>query len=1032
MRFLRIISFTLLLFRVSLYAETEQEKFLDSFVHYYDFTSVGRYTHEYHPFLFEKASYSLDELESAFVDGGMNLDGRIVITGYEEQAVPAYYSNYKECTGSKINDEARSSGAAGWTPQLHNKFGLMTGFLFRDINLIYKEMRKREQEFQFEHINPQFMPIFRNDELVFQKHAFGDTFPVLQQEQMAFNKFMVQGDSKAIFAELISFWKLLYENEMTSGDRKVLGTQDILFNMAHGQHLYRSSVELLKYYAGPDITYPIKITDLQKKTATFHAQTFVQKFVKNLKSIKDESTVYVFCSFVDGVGKSTLLGNVQNFQKYGKDFDKYDPVDNSSSQYSAIYDYEENICIADLPAQISHFTYKPDGMVYIDTHIDLSKDNAVAVEQYVRENKKLLVNLNSIYMASVKDIVSREGWFARSLNDPKNSEKAFLRNVLLLKREYQNKWIPFRFQDKGYIFDSTNPASIRYLTPLEAADSVGLKNSDPEQMIFFEGIRFPVNYQQFIDDLVGRLKERGVKHVVLVDFLSMYPRSSRENIRINYLLQQLAILHEDFEIDKSPYRKFSEDAELFYVIKKDREHRVLDAFRKESFIRYGLYDIMQKNIFTKIDGMKIEQVTELLEEYICDNDVNTKNFIIQKTSKKLTREMNVLERLHGRTKNFVNVQDVDFEDVLNFGYVLQKLIEDHVANPEFLSLWKEPGNLKEVSYSNGTIDEEVELDDGSRAQLLYIFSADCRDANILMPIVKSLRVCWYAMLANIVGSKRGASGKLEIEERFAVAPMWIKVLPGARIAVLRRNFVKPDYDFDEQKASKQFKLLKLSPNVAPEFGMYENRPYLLNPSLSNTTIDMFAYGCNVASKLDWPYLADDVSGRLREFRNKEKADVVLPTSELFIELEKKVRLWEDDRKNAIKQATKNSKEQKQQKDKIEKKKGKIKGLTESEQQKLNDWGKKQKDKKKSILLGSNDQIESCRFVVRALATLEMILKDVDSDVAVRRGNCEDFAAALQLIEKVTLPTYFDIIFEHNLFENYRDVDPVIQFEKWEN
>jgi len=32
------------------------KKFLDSFINYYDFSTIGRYTHEYHPFLFEKSS----------------------------------------------------------------------------------------------------------------------------------------------------------------------------------------------------------------------------------------------------------------------------------------------------------------------------------------------------------------------------------------------------------------------------------------------------------------------------------------------------------------------------------------------------------------------------------------------------------------------------------------------------------------------------------------------------------------------------------------------------------------------------------------------------------------------------------------------------------------------------------------------------------------------------------------------------------------------------------------------------------------
>ena len=38
--------------------------FIESFIKHYEFNAEGRYTHEYHPYLLSKTSYSLDDLEN--------------------------------------------------------------------------------------------------------------------------------------------------------------------------------------------------------------------------------------------------------------------------------------------------------------------------------------------------------------------------------------------------------------------------------------------------------------------------------------------------------------------------------------------------------------------------------------------------------------------------------------------------------------------------------------------------------------------------------------------------------------------------------------------------------------------------------------------------------------------------------------------------------------------------------------------------------------------------------------------------------
>ena len=113
--------------------DADRNAFCESFLHHYEFNPEGRYTHEYHPFLLDKTAESLAELERTLTQEGFNLDGRIIIFGYEENAVPSYYTSYIK---AKINDEAILKHRIGWSLRLHNRFGIMSGFLFKDFPLL--------------------------------------------------------------------------------------------------------------------------------------------------------------------------------------------------------------------------------------------------------------------------------------------------------------------------------------------------------------------------------------------------------------------------------------------------------------------------------------------------------------------------------------------------------------------------------------------------------------------------------------------------------------------------------------------------------------------------------------------------------------------------------------------------------------------------------------------------------------------------------------------------------------------------------
>ncbi|MCK4517743.1 hypothetical protein KAT92_03145 [Candidatus Babeliales bacterium] len=1018
-RFLRVfllsISFISSIF-VCRSAQDENNAFIESFIRYYDFTSVGRYTHEYHPFLFEKSSYSLDELENSLTKNGLAIKGRIVVAGYEEQAVPGYYTNYRICTGSKINDEARARGLSGWGEQLHNKFGLMSGFLFRDVPRINQQLEAIGRSTKFEHINLNFMSIYDDDASVFQSHAFGDLFPFMLQTERIINQQVLNNNDKAVFAGLINFWQNMYRYEIKYGNRKVLGTQDVLFSIAHAQHLLRSPAPLFKYYVGPDITYPIKVTRVQKVAATRHAQAFVKRFVKDLKSVDNKKTAYIFCSFVDGVGKSTLLGNVQNYQKYDNQFSKYEAVDNSSSQLAQLYEYEKDVFIADLPAQMSHFTYKPDGMVYFDVLAAGISDQAHEdLQAFVLKNKEELLDKWEKAVLSVAGVVVRDGWFESSLQDAKNPERAFARNLFLLKKNKENNWIPFSCDGHDYLFNRQKPDQIRLLVKLELADSIGLKNYAPEQMLFLEGLRFPLPYDVFINDLVERLRERGIENIVFVDFLSMYPRSSRENIRVNYLLEQLSLLFDDFDITKSSYATFVNDAHLLHALNSGGDRQILQAFEHESLTRLALYSVMQEKKSDTVDGIGLEEMSLLLRDKIKSftRELRDKTHLL--AAEKIKKEASLLELVHGKTKNYLNIQELNFDGLLAFSYLLQDIFENLIDNEQLQALWAKPGKLTlDCNDLDGFVDKPVTLDSGDDVRLLYVVSPESKSETELTPILRHLRMSWYAALGNLVGGV-SVDGKIKIENaRFFVAPIWLQKTIDGKIAVLRKDFETWDEQLPDE-ALDFVNLLHGSRGEPLDWGKHEDVPLLLAANRAQTNAGLFAFGYNAGNsgRHRLPGCDSLVSYFMREFKEKSKPELVVTATDLW-EKFKSDRLWKKyDFARVLKSARKNS-DPASAKPTAGREKKKKNSFHSNDQYR----GRKSHDVKKHILLGTPEQVESSRFVVRALATLEMVLKDPNGDIAVRRGDKKDFAAALKLFEKIVLPSYFDIVFEDDLFDDY--------------
>jgi hypothetical protein len=969
------------------------EPFINSFIDHYDFSVEGRYTHEYHTFLLEKARTSLDELKERLRLDGIHLAGRYVIAGYEGEAIPSYYTDYSRI---KIDDEMSKKGHDGWSLRLHNQFGLLTGFLFKDVSALHTK------KIPLEHIGAEHVEILQDESGTFQEHAFGETYPLLLESKRRIEKTLKKNNVDSFFGELIHFWNTLYNNESVLSGRQRAATQDILFAIEYAKYLRGQDVDLLSYYTGPDITYPIEISQRQPKEATRSAQQFVKVFSKDLKQVNGKKTVYMFSSFVDGVGKSTTLGNIKNWLKHGSDFEHYERVDNSSSQYAEVYEAAPGVFIADLPAQISHFTYKPDGFVYVDVETEATKSQTIALQNYIRASNERLADEYRALSKDVKATIARAGYNDSSLQSKAEPAKAFIRNLMLLKRLESNVWIPFTYENENYLFDKTESSKIRILHTLGNVASHGLKNIESEQMLFLHGVRFPFSYGYFLDDLMGKLKAQGVEELVFVDFNSMYPRSSRENVRINYLLQQLALLDPAFCADVNLYNNFVNASQLYAdLMDEDKAQLLEESLCQETKLRLILYKIIEQHPNKTLDGWSVANLTAHVQAELkkLSGIPHFDEDLAQLIAKKFEHEQERLAELFGLSKEFINVTQFSFHEAKLFSDSLHKLFTSTITCPGLNELWEGLESPFATCEQGAAKKLENQLEVTER----FLLNRRCKNAAELSLLFRFARASWYASILNLVNS-RAVGGQIElVSELFKAPPFVLKYTQdGSQVSCVQKTL-------EPWSGAKQIVPFALSLGQGPfAWGDFKGKPYLLDWQAQSTTSGVYGYGNMNEGRSEYRAAMGKVIPTLKivlEHQAENGSDSVLCTSSLFVRL-KECDLFKDYLQRIATQAQKNGPY-------VYKKEGDK--LAQNCLQIMNPYS------------GLPEQAPGVRLMLRALATLDMVVKDVNSDIVVRRGNKMDFKAALVLHQFITLPR-LGVYFEKPLFENYDAVEPLISWD----
>ncbi len=1030
--------FLLLIITSAAHSSAPQEKNLDhadikgfteSFISSYELSLEGRYTHEYHPFLLAYTSQSLDQLEQYMSTAGLNLDGRLVIMGYEEQAVPQYQTNFSQ---ERINDEAMRKNSSGWSQKLHNRFGFMTGFLFKQlqkIHLLYPKLLDQS----FQHIDAHLIEIFDDKASILQEHALGEALPFMLDAEEYMLQLLSKKDPKKVFALLERFWHIMHRHAFRVGNQEIAGTPDVLFSIEYIRHLQRSKLPLNRFFIGPDLTYPIEITLKQGAGATVHAQNFAKEFTKHLVPAHDEPTVYVFCSFVDGVGKSTMLGNIKNWMRHGEDLKSFDHVDNSSSQLAEIFQYTDNVFIADLPAQVSHFTYKPDGKVFVDAATEYDEAELAKRREYALKQRTHLVNSYEEALDLTEQAITAKGYFIPELNNPDTPHAIFLKNVILLGKRSSNRWIPFEYNGEPYLFKDAKPYEIRCLVSLGNVRSEGLKNIETEQMLFTKGIKFPYKFEYFLHDLTTRLQEHGVKHVRFVDFLSMYPRSSRENIRINYLLQQMAHLFPGFTPDESLYKDFVSGGELLYTFMSPTKREVIArGFSHEALTRYALFHSLWTVANSSVQELSIAQLTPILQQEIAQF-ANSKKHINACVEKKIAHEAIQLDHIYGMSKSFMNVQLQSLPNIVRFSQCLSNFFTHNVHHEQLAKLWEQleaPALPTKHLVDGERISDRNEkptaqINSSTAVRPLFILHEDCKNQELLAPAIRMLRSCWYSNIINLL-----YADDITTDDHINMTKPWLRGIPiqavpfnqalqtttaaqqsrSKFIAIVQPWTAACPAESVKQSLRSSFRCFALQSHKAEAHTIIDGMLYRRDWASATTNHGLLNFDCCVQEDVEQKENSlSIVTSVIQKHQNKTSSTRVLPTCDLW-ELTQQDQWWRSDMNIIKQQAYRN---------------GSFDMLLEKRRK-----NPTQESWQRPMYVLPENRKPLAQLVVRLLATLEMIIKDPDSNIVLRMNNHDDFTAAIKLIEYIILPTYCNTYAAKALFDDYDQVEPYPSWSHW--
>lgn len=962
-----------------------EEQFCQSFINCYDFSTQGKYAHEYHPALLSFTRDSLKKMESFFENKINTKNERLIIMGYEEHALPNFFPCIDDFKGGVINDEFTETKCSDWSSKIHNHFGIISAFLFR--SLITNTDNHIFQSVSSDDFGQIFEPCMR----FYHLYYFGNYLNIMLHYEKVLQPIIQQTDTKQLFYFLVKFWSDIYAFPVENSQSKIVITQDILFNIENARHLSETDYKVRKFFFGPDLTYPIETKDSCKKKATRNAQQFLQTFIKELKPIDNLPTVYIFKSFVDGVGKSTLLGNIKNYLKHSLDFESYQPVDNSSSVEYDFFEFAPSVFIADLPAQMSHFTFKPDGLVYVP--IQTMKLNPsleqTALEYFAKNNESLISNFKQL-INKVQTLVSQQNFFAPIFCDQNYPEYLLTRNLIILKKLASNKWIPFTLDNHHFIGKfSENKFEIKILSPIGQARSEGLKNADPSQMLFYSGLTIPAAYDIFLTKLVQEFKTKKIANIVYVDFFSMYSRSSRENIRLNYLLQHTALQDQSFSIQDTLYDTYLSDADLLATLKnKNSQERFVNNITTETILRLFIHQFLQQNFDNKIMFASDKQLFEKIKDSLRINKSLTHNILKPYVTQKVCKEINILNHRYGLTKTFCNLCQLNWNEVLTLSTFLETYFSSSIQAPALKEYFSDFPDIINSNLIQQQEDSPYNFVINNNNQTFIIHNKikiDSKNKILIKQIISKIRRNWYALVLNLLNatSSNSTDNCLTLSE----IPFFTNFI------VLRKDMHGYIYVLSKETQDPKIQpISKLSLSNYPH-NTPKNATNFQFKKHTNTSLGLFGFclldeSCFNSESFDYMNinLESEISFLvINHLKALSTHQEVLPINNLMKLLEESSYI-----QSVKKRFTKTA-------------------ILNQDKHTL----QKQDHKSRKYSFIKENQIASIRKLSQFIALLEIFVRDLDSMIYANK-TVNDLTATANFCSEYLLPEYFGIIPKHKI------------------
>ena len=742
------------------------ESFYKSFINCYDFSTLGKYAHEYHPALLSFTRNSLQVMESRLEKLTDQTSDRIVIMGYEQHALPNFFPCLDDFKGGEINDEFSEKLFADWSKKIHNHFGVLSAFLFRS------QMHNSHNEVFVPVASDDFGQIFEPCMRLFHLYSFGSYLNIMLSFEKNLMPFLENQDAKTVLKGLIDFWREVYSFPSQESKTNMIITQDILFNIENATHLVSNNHKIKKFFFGPDLTYPIETKEICKKKATRNAQIFLQKFIQELKPLDNLPTVYIFKSFVDGVGKSTLLGNIKNYLNFGLDFDSFKYVDNSSSVEFDFFEFAPSVFIADLPAQMSHFTFKPDGMVYV--HIDavkLAQTEINLIQNYFESNQDVLSQEFKSKVQTIQKLIDANDWFNNEIYSEEHPENLWIKNIISLKKLPINDWLPFQFNNQHFLgrVNEMGMLDFKILTPIGEARSEGLKNADPAQMLFFKGLTVPACYDIFLNSLEKELSERNISRIVYVDFFSMYSRSSRENVRLNYILQHIAMHNPQFNLSNTLYDSFLCDTHLLSVLSDQKNSNAfVENINLETMLRLWLHHFLQNNFTDKINFIHDKEIFLHAQNFLKESSLPKDENLKQVVKAKIKQETDLLKSRYGYTKDFWNLYKLDFGKLFQISEVLENFFCSEIDCPILKSYFEVfPSSIDSSKFYTQKYNQKNRLcfDYQDNTYTIHrTIKINSKNKILLKSFISKLRVNWYQLILNLTQALEDSTNKIKLDK----------------------------------------------------------------------------------------------------------------------------------------------------------------------------------------------------------------------------------------------------------------------------